>query len=275
MVIGAGGMLGMSMTTALKEFELVALSRQDLDITCYSRIMHLLFKYKPEYIINCAAYTAVDKAESEPNAAYLINYRAVQMLAYAAKKIHATVIHFSTDYVFDGTANNPYKPEDDTNPINIYGKSKWLGEQALRASGVNHYTFRLSWLYAPHGKNFFKWVLENNLEEMQIVNSQTGSPTSAIDVSDFIKHIIITDPKSYGTYHFCNEGSLTWYAFAKAILKKAGIDKKIIPVDDFPTIAARPQYSVMDCTEITTIFNYKIPSQKEALQLVYRKYSSR
>lgn len=268
MIIGAGGMLGISMSEAFKGYNLITLNREELDITCYSKVRQTLFKYAPDYIINCAAYTAVDKAEEEPELAFKINSSAVGMLAHVVKQVNATLIHFSTDYVFDGKATSPYKPEDPVNPINVYGASKWAGEQLIRASGVKHYIFRISWLYAPHGKNFYRWVLDNDLEEMQVVDTQVGCPTSALDVADFIAHVIEKDPFNYGTYHFCNEGSMTWYDFATAIVKQAGLLKKIVAVSEFPAVAKRPEYSVMNNSNTSMAMFYDIPGINEALKNV-------
>ncbi|SCY33067.1 dTDP-4-dehydrorhamnose reductase [Nonlabens sp. Hel1_33_55] len=274
MIIGAGGMLGISMVHEFAGFDIVALDKEDLDITCYSKVRQQLLKHQPEFIINCAAYTAVDLAEKEPEKAHKINGSAVGMLASLAKQISATIIHFSTDYVFDGNSTEPYKPTDPVNPINVYGHSKLLGEKLIKRSAAKHYIFRISWLYAPHGKNFFKWVIENDLEEMEVVNTQTGCPTSALDVASFVKHVIENDPKKYGTYHFCNKDSMTWYAFAKAIIEKASMHKKIFPVSEFPTLAQRPAYSVMDCSLTITTFNFEIQKVKMALDNVIIQYEN-
>ncbi|KQC34477.1 dTDP-4-dehydrorhamnose reductase [Nonlabens sp. YIK11] len=260
------------MVHGLTGCDLVAFNRSELDITCYSTVRQKLYQYKPDYIINCAAYTAVDQAEVEPETAYKINASAVGMLASMAKQIDATLIHFSTDYVFNGSSKTPYKPDDPVNPINTYGRSKWLGERAIVSSGVKHYILRTSWLYAPHGKNFFRWVMENDQEEMKVVDTQVGCPTSAIDVADFIRHLINTDPERYGTYYFCNKGSMTWYAFAKAISEKAGLQKKISRVKTFPSLAERPEYSVLDCSNILSVFDYQISIQEGAMNKVLDAY---
>ena len=184
------------------EFTFIALNRKELDITCYSKVRKELFKHCPDYVINCAAYTAVDLAEEEPEEAHKINATAVGMLASLTKQINATLIHFSTDYVFDGTATEPYTPDDVTNPINVYGHSKLMGEKLIKSSGVNHYIFRISWLYAPHGKNFFRWVIDSKEKELKVVDSQLGCPTRSIDVAEFVHHVIQNDPKTYGIYHY-------------------------------------------------------------------------
>ncbi|MDP5077815.1 MAG: dTDP-4-dehydrorhamnose reductase, partial [Nonlabens sp.] len=230
--------------------------------------------FKPDYIINCAAYTAVDSAESNKERAYAINATAVEKLAQIANQFGATLIHFSTDYVFDGNATTPYRVNYPTAPINVYGASKLAGEEAIRRTGSAHYIFRVSWLFAPHGKNFFRWVAETDMEELNIVDSQTGSPTSALDVAAFIKHLIKNDPAVYGTYHFTNTGSCTWFAFAKAINDKLSLNKKINPVASFKTAASRPTYSVMDCSETEKTFDYKIPSIEDGLEHVIKSYKS-
>ena len=194
MIIGSSGMLGHSMTRSFSGFEVISLSRKELDITCYAAVRQQFYLHKPQYVINCAAYTAVDKAESEPAAAFQINYSAVRVIARIAKQIDATLIHFSTDYMFDGTSEHPYLPCDITNPINVYGANKLMEENAIRSLDMRYYIFRISWLYAAHGKNFFRWVMENDLEEMKVVDNQKGSPTSAADVAAFIEHVIGQDP---------------------------------------------------------------------------------
>lgn len=265
-------MLGTSICDYLENVEVYAFSSADLDITCTQNLTKKISRIQPDYIINCAAYTAVDLAETHQEKAYKINYHAVEKLAQIAAGYGATLIHFSTDYVFNGGSSRPYRPDDKTNPINVYGRSKLLGENAIRRTDVNHYIFRISWLYAPHGKNFFRWVLENDLETMKVVDNQVGSPTSALEVAQFINHVIHNDPAAYGTYHFTNAGSMSWYAFAKAILEKAALQKKIFPTSDFPTAARRPEYSWMESTLTEKVFEYEMASQESALSRVYQNY---
>ncbi len=267
-------MLGTAIAAALKDYELFSFSSKELDITCSFQLDQKVKNIQPDYIINCAAYTAVDLAETEQEKAYKINALAVQKMAQVAKQYKATLIHFSTDYVFKGNAATPYTTDQKTDPINAYGASKLAGEKAITQIGGNHYIFRISWLYAPHGKNFFNWVANTGMEELNIVNSQTGSPTSALHVADFIDHLLKNDPTAYGIYHFTNQGDMTWYAFAKAINQKLHLDKKINPVATFKTAAARPAYSVMDCEQTERIFNYKIPSISNGLEEIISNYKS-
>ncbi len=273
MITGAGGMLGTTICNELKDVEMHAFKSRELDIICVQQLSKTIARLKPDYIINCAAYTAVDLAESNPEIAHRINHHAVEKLAELAAQHNATLIHFSTDYVFDGTAKTPYLPQDSTNPINVYGKSKLLGERAIERSGTNYYIFRLSWLYAPHGKNFFRWVMENDQDEMKVVDNQIGSPTSALDVAQFINHVVHHDPKNYGSYHFTNVGSMSWFAFAKAILDKTSSSKKLSPTNHFKTAAVRPNYSVMDTTSTAVTFQYTINSTRTALDHVLRSYN--
>lgn len=267
-------MLGTAIKAALNGYDIYSFSSKELDITCSFQLDQKVKNIRPDYFINCAAYTAVDLAESEQEKAFKINAIAVQKLAQIAKQYQATLIHFSTDYVFDGNARLPYLPEHKTDPINVYGASKLAGEKAITQIDCNHYIFRISWLYAPHGKNFFNWVAGTDMKDLNIVDSQTGSPTSALDVAKFIKHVIEKDPRNYGIYHFTNQGDMTWHAFAKAINRKLDLGKKINPVATFKTTAARPAYSVMDSRSLQNIFNYQIASIEEGLDKVVECYNS-
>ena len=265
-------MLGTAITSALQGHDLYSYSSKDLDITCSFKLDEIVKSIKPDYIINCAAYTAVDLAETEQEKAFKINALAVQKMAQVANQYQATLIHFSTDYVFNGTATQPYLPLQETDPINVYGASKLVGEKSITQVNGKHYIFRISWLYAAHGKNFFKWVAGTDMKELKIVDSQTGSPTSALDVSSFIKHLVKNDPETYGVYHFTNQGAMTWFEFAIAINKKLNLDKIIHPVATFKTAAKRPTYSVMDGSDTIKVFNYKIPTVEKGLDEVVGRY---
>jgi dTDP-4-dehydrorhamnose reductase len=265
LITGANGMLGTAIKAALQEQELFCFSSKELDISCSFQLDQKVKNIRPDYIINCAAYTAVDLAETEEEKAFKINALAVQKMAQISKQYKATFIHFSTDYVFKGDAVTPYVIDQETDPINVYGASKLAGEKAIAQIDGKHYIFRISWLYAPHGKNFFKWVAGTEMKELKIVDSQTGSPTSAPDVAAFIHHVLKNDPKAYGAYHFTNQGAWTWFDFAQAINNKLDLGKKITPVADFKTAAKRPAYSVMDCHRTEEVFGYKIPAVEEGL----------
>ncbi|GAK98661.1 dTDP-4-dehydrorhamnose reductase [Nonlabens ulvanivorans] len=274
LITGANGMLATAIKNALSGCDLYAFSSQELDITCSQSLHKKIATVQPDYIINCAAYTAVDLAETEQEKAFKINAFAVEKMAQIAKQYQVTLVHFSTDYVFKGDAAMPYQPDQDTDPINVYGASKLSGEKAISRVNGKHYIFRISWLYAANGKNFFKWVAGTDVKELNIVNTQTGSPTSAIDVANFINHVIDNDPKNYGIYHFTNQGEMTWYAFAKAINQKLDLNKTINPVATFKTDAKRPAYSVLDCKKTEQVFNYSTPSISDGLDKVVARYKS-
>ncbi|AGC76569.1 DTDP-4-dehydrorhamnose reductase [Nonlabens dokdonensis DSW-6] len=267
-------MLGTAIAAELIDYTLFVFSSKELDITCSFQLDQKIKNIQPDYIINCAAYTAVDLAESEQEKAFKINAIAVQKMAQIAKQYNATLIHFSTDYVFNGEATVSYLTDQKTDPINVYGASKLAGEKAITQIDGKHYIFRISWLYAPHGKNFFRWVAETDMKELNIVDSQTGSPTSALDVATFIKEVIENDPATYGIYNFTNQGEMTWYAFAKAINQKLGLSKMIQPVAEFKTAAKRPFYSVMNCEKTERVFDYQIPSIEKGLHEVVRRFKS-
>ena len=271
-ITGASGMLGTAVKNSLRVDEVHAFSSKDFDITCSHQMDEIVKRLRPDYIINCAAYTAVDLAETEREKAFLINATAVEKLAQVASQYGSTLIHFSTDYVFNGKATSPYLPAQEVDPINSYGASKLAGEQAISRVGGNYYIFRISWLYAPHGKNFFRWVAESEHKDLKIVDSQTGSPTSALDIADFIEHLVCNDPKDYGIYHLTNKGAWTWYDFAQVINEKLQLDKQISPVANFKTAAKRPAYSVMDTTGTEDTFNYRINSIEEGLDRVLARY---
>jgi dTDP-4-dehydrorhamnose reductase len=272
LITGGNGMLGTALSEQLKDHDVYSYSSREFDITCPFQMDEKIKSLRPDYIINSAAYTAVDLAETEQEKAYIINALAVEKLAQVARQYGATLIHFSTDYVFDGNASTPYLPSHPVAPVNAYGASKLAGEKAITQVHGKHYIFRISWLYAPHAKNFFRWVVESEQQELSIVNTQTGSPTSALDVADFIKHLIQNDPCNYGVYHFTNQGEMTWHAFAKAINEKLDLGKTINPVAEFKTAAKRPAYSVMDCEKTERVFDYQIPTIEEGLEEVARQY---
>jgi dTDP-4-dehydrorhamnose reductase len=265
LITGANGMLGTAIKAVLQEQELFCFSSKELDISCSFQLDQKVKNIQPDYIINCAAYTAVDVAETEEEKAFKINALAVQKMAQISKQYKATFIHFSTDYVFKGDAATLYETDQETDPINVYGASKLAGEKAVAQIDGKHYIFRISWLYAPHGKNFFKWVAGTDRKELKIVDSQTGSPTSALEVAAFIHHVLKNDPTAYGAYHFTNQGAWTWFDFAQAINNKLDLGKKISPVAAFKTAAKRPAYSVMNCHRTEEVFGYKIPTVEEGL----------
>lgn len=274
LLTGANGMLGAAIKRQLASFDLHPYSREQLDITSREQVMDCIQSIHPDYIINCAAYTAVDQAENEPYKAFLINHTAVRFLAQQAQAVGATLIHFSTDYVFDGLASTPYQIDHSTSPINVYGDSKLQGELAIKEYNERYYIFRTSWLYGPSGKNFLNWVRTTPQQELQVVDNQIGSPTSVLDLALFIKFVIENDPARYGIYHYANQGEMSWYAFAKAIIKQLQLPKSVVPIQEFKTRAVRPAYSVLDCSQTEYIFKCNILGFQKSLSRICRDLMS-
>lgn len=248
----------------------------ELDITDAAAVLEMASNTKAEFIINCAAYTNVDKAEDDEQTAHLINCTATANLAAAAKQVGATLIHVSTDYVFDGCGCTPYTEEAAVAPTGAYGRTKLAGEQAVAESGCKHIIIRTAWLYSPFGRNFVKTMrtLTAERELLQVVFDQVGSPTYAGDLADAILHIVAGGTReAYGTYHYSNEGVCSWYDFAKEICEMSGNVCEIRPChsNEFPSKVARPHYSVLDKTKIKTTFGISIPHWKESLAVCIKE----
>lgn len=239
------------------------------DVTDKDKLSELFNKIKPDYCINAAAYTAVDKAESEPEQAFAVNVTGAKNLAEICKDHSATLIHVSTDFVFDGNGNIPYAEEDSTHPASVYGKTKLQGEQQIEAVLIEHYIVRTSWLYSQFGNNFMKTMLRVAKErtELNVVDDQTGTPTNAIDLAEAILQIISLGEGHYGTYHYSNEGETTWYGFAKKIFEINNISISVnpIPTSAYPTPAQRPAYSVLDKSKIKRTFGVNVSSWEDSL----------
>lgn len=248
----------------------------ELDITDAAAVLEMASNTKAEFIINCAAYTNVDKAEDDEQTAHLINCTATANLAAATKQVGATLIHVSTDYVFDGCGCTPYTEEAAVAPTGAYGRTKLAGEQAVAESGCKHIIIRTAWLYSPFGRNFVKTMrtLTAERELLQVVFDQVGSPTYAGDLADAILHIVEGGThEAYGTYHYSNEGVCSWYDFAKEICEMSGNACEIRPChsNEFPSKVARPHYSVLDKTKIKTTFGISIPHWKESLAVCIKE----
>lgn len=248
----------------------------ELDITDAAAVLEMASNTKAEFIINCAAYTNVDKAEDDEQTAHLINCTATANLAAAAKQVGATLIHVSTDYVFDGCGCTPYTEEAAVAPTGAYGRTKLAGEQAIAESGCKHIIIRTAWLYSSFGRNFVKTMrtLTAERELLQVVFDQVGSPTYAGDLADAILHIVEGGThEAYGTYHYSNEGVCSWYDFAKEICEMSGNVCDIRPChsNEFPSKVARPHYSVLDKTKIKTTFGISIPHWKESLAVCIKE----
>ncbi len=280
LITGSNGQLGSEireLVAAYPGFHFFATDIQDLDLTLKARIAEFIDKNKINYIINCAAYTAVDKAEDDIEPCYLINRDCVKNLAEAASG-KARIIHVSTDYVFDGKGNRPYIETDPTNPQSIYGKSKLEGEKILMEIYPESIIIRTAWLYSAFGNNFVKTMIKLGKERdfLNVVSDQKGTPTYAADLAKSILDIIsfAENNKTFpsGIYHYSNEGECSWYDFCLAIHKLAGITTcQINPVDTsgYPTKAARPMYSVLDKTKIKSVFQIKVPEWKTSLEKLF------
>ncbi|TXJ23357.1 MAG: dTDP-4-dehydrorhamnose reductase [Chitinophagaceae bacterium] len=272
LVTGANGQLGKELQELSDEFlvfDFIFLSREELSIHDAESVKQAFKKYAPQYCINCAAYTAVDKAETDQENAFLINGEATGVLASACKEYNTRFIHISTDYVFDGKATAPYKTDAATNPQSIYGESKLLGEQKAIACNDQTVIIRTSWVYSAFGKNFVKTMLRLMSErtEINVVNDQVGSPTYAADLAKAILSIVSSGNWYPGIYHFSNKGVISWYDFAVAIKELSGSHCTVnpIPSSAYPTPARRPFYSVMDTSRIVEVYGIEPEDWKSSL----------
>ena len=287
LVTGAKGQLGQSIqfiASNYPQIKFVFCSSADLDISNLESCQSVFSKIKPNYCINAAAYTAVDKAESEPEKAHLINVDGARNLAAACKEHSTILLHISTDFVFDGNKKNvtlsavevPYTEEDIPNPTGVYGQTKLEGEKAIQATFENHYIIRTSWVYSQYGNNFMKTMLRlaSERDSISVVNDQIGTPTNAVDLAKVLIKIILTDNRqpttdNFGIYNFSNEGQCSWYDFAKKIfeINSIKIDLKPIPTSSFPTPAKRPKFSVLDKTKIKNTFGIRIQKWEELISV--------
>lgn len=274
LVTGAGGQLGQALKSVAgnyPELQFVFCDSSALDITDKNSCEKAFRKYAPDFCINTAAYTAVDKAESEPEQAHAINVVGVQHLAEVCKSHNTTLLHLSTDFVFDGKKKTPYTEEDIPNPTGVYGQTKLEGEKALQAIWEKHFIIRTSWLYSQFGHNFFKTMLRLAAERdsISVVNDQIGTPTHAVDFGEALLTIIQSRKEAYGIYNFSNEGQCSWYEFAKEIFNKHHVNVIVNPIAtaEFVTSAKRPAYSVLDKTKIKTTFGLVIKKWEMALRL--------
>ncbi len=252
LLTGKNGQVGWELQRALSSLgEVIVCDRSELDLANPDQIVAVVRETKPQIIVNAAAYTAVDKAESEPELAHAINGRAPGILADEAKKLGALLVHYSTDYVFDGTKAGPYTEEDVPNPVSVYGQTKLEGEQAVQNSGCHHLIFRTSWVYGPRGKNFLLTILRmaKERDEVRIVDDQKGAPTSSTLIAHATAQAL--RPENSGTsgiYHLTAAGTTSWHGFAEAIVSQANLPTKVVPITsaEYPTPAHRPSNSVLD-----------------------------
>ena len=274
LITGANGQLGSSLRQlgSVSPNNYLATDVAELDITDAGAVLQTVKEQRIDVIVNCAAYTNVERAEEDEPTADLLNHKAAAYLAAAAKATGATLFHVSTDYVFDGTAHTPYTEDGTPSPLGAYGRTKLAGERAVMASGCRYLIFRTAWLYSEYGHNFLKTMLRLTSERdtLQVVFDQIGTPTYAGDLALAIFSIIESEryAGNEGVYHFTDEGVCSWYDFATEIAAAAGHDKcRIIPchTSEFPTKAARPAYSVLDKSKIKETFGLEIPHWRESM----------
>ena len=268
LVTGSNGQLGQCLKQLLlsaTDISCYFAAREDLDITNSDELQRFFSDHNFDYCINTAAYTNVEKAESEQKEAFLINAEGAYSLAKACKKHNVVLLHISTDYVFDGMAKTPYQEQDPTNPLNVYGASKLKGEQHIVDTWNKHFIIRTSWLYSQYGQNFLNSMLQfaKQKKALTITTQQKGTPTNANDLAQVLVTIIKTGNARYGVYHFSNQGEATWYDFAKAIFKATGeIDTvNLAKTEHYATFAKRPSYSVLNCNKL-----------KDTLGITYRNW---
>lgn len=271
-IFGASGQLGQCLKDFTQKNAIKSVffpSEKEADILDSSALEKIFETYKPSFCINCAAYTAVDKAEDDRELAANINSTGVENISRHCAAKGSVLIHISTDFVFKGDKPTPRNEDDIAEPINVYGKTKLDGELAVKKLLDKYFIVRTGWLYSEYGNNFVKTMLKLGAErdELKIIADQTGTPTYAMDLAACIMHIIATNSVDYGVYHYSNEGVASWYDFAKAIFDLSGIIVKTLPVktSEYITKAARPAYSVMDKSKIKQSFNMEIPYWRDSL----------
>lgn len=272
LITGANGQLGSELNVLSKiynQFEWVFTDREELDLCNLENLATELTNIKPDYIINCAAHTAVDRAESEYELSDVLNHKSVAVMANWSENNTCKLIHISTDYVFDGTAATALSESAPTGPINVYGVTKLAGEKACMEENPSAIIIRTSWVYSSFGANFVKTMsrLMQERDTLNVVNDQIGSPTYAADLAQAIMTIIMHPNWEAGIFHFSNEGEISWHEFALAIHEIGGFDCAIsgIPSSAYPTPAKRPQYSLLDKTKIKATFGVVVPAYKESL----------
>jgi len=276
LVTGANGQLGSELavlSSKYSQYEWIFADRNEITLDDFDMLVIQLNKIKPDVIFNCGAYTAVDKAETEKELAFKINHLAVELIAKYTSENNIKLIHISTDYVFDGTSSVALNEEEETNPINIYGESKRAGEIACLRENPEAIIIRTSWVYSKFGNNFVKTMqrLMNEKESINVVNDQIGSPTYAADLAQAILDILESLKWASGIYNYSNEGEVTWYEFALSIREFGGYNCNVegISSSSYPTLAKRPQFSLLDKKKIKTLYNLDIPNYKESLRKMF------
>lgn len=274
LVTGANGQLGQELQALADQFavfDFIFLTREELSIQDQTAVESIFDKYVPQYCINCAAYTAVDKAETDRDNAFLVNADGAANLAAASKKYNTRLVHISTDYVFDGKGTTPYSVEAPTAPQGVYGESKLAGEKRVIQQNDQSVIIRTSWVYSAFGKNFVKTMLRLMSEkpEINVVSDQVGSPTYAADLAKAIMQIISSGDWHPGMFHYSNAGIISWYEFANAIkeISQSNCVVNAIPGSAYPTPAKRPAYSAMDLSKIEEVYGIRPPQWRDSLSV--------
>jgi dTDP-4-dehydrorhamnose reductase len=281
LITGGRGQLGLSLQKIAADYpchRFVFTDMPEVDITDPQSVSVLVEENRIDAVINCAAYTAVDKAESEPEAARKVNVDGPQTLAAAAVKYGLKLVHISTDYVFPGTGSTPLREDDPTGPDGVYGETKLLGEQAIAGAGCDALVVRTSWLYSEFGSNFVKTMLRlaETRSAINVVDDQKGSPTYAPDLAGAIMTLLEKGFAGYGVYHYCDAGEISWYDLAMETFRRAGIEVKVNPITtaEYPTAARRPAYSVLDTAKVRAagaVTPFWKDSLKECIEILKTK----
>jgi len=274
LVTGVNGQLGFDVVLACKEnkIDVIGIDIDDLDITIPEDVDRFLQESKASILVHCAAYTAVDRAEEEKEQCFKVNIDGTRNLAMACKRLSMKMVYFSTDYVFPGTGEQPWKENDKKDPINVYGQSKSQSEEIVKEILNQYFILRISWVFGVNGNNFVKTMLRLGKEngQVNVVNDQIGSPTYTKDVADLIINMMFT--QEYGIYHVTNEGFCSWYEFACEIFKQANMEVLVVPLDSsqFPTKAVRPHNSRLDKSQLLLKGFTALPTWKDALKRFLR-----
>ena len=279
LLTGSTGQVGHELVRSLQGIgEVVALDRGQLDLSDLDQVRDVIRRVRPKLIVNPAAYTAVDQAEREPALAHRVNAEAPGLMAQEASLLGAAMVHYSTDYVFDGTAPSARVEDDPTGPLNVYGASKLAGERAIAAAGIPHLIFRTSWVYGMRGKNFLLTMLRlaRERDELRVVADQHGAPTWSRTIADTTALVLSQAHaggrewwvQNSGVYHLSAQGQTTWFEFTQAIIEAAGLECRVLPITsaEYPTPARRPQYSVLSSERLMARFCH-LPDWKQALRL--------
>jgi dTDP-4-dehydrorhamnose reductase len=281
LIVGKHGQVARSLAAALPSagISVVQVGRPEVDLLESQSVMDAVLRYRPNIVINAAAYTAVDKAEDEPDVAEAVNAIGAETVAKAAGAVGAVIVHFSTDYVFDGSKRGPYVEADIGAPTGIYGRTKLAGENLVAAANPNHVILRTAWVFSPFGSNFVKTILRLSKErpELRVVDDQHGNPTYAKDLADLVQRLVAKfttrapEPQHFGIFHAVNSGSTTWYRFAQAIIEasahRGAVGTIVHPIStkDYPTKARRPAFSILSTDKLHSVYGIRLRSWQEAL----------